>query len=220
MEFFHTRRLPLVLVLAACDPSGSEPPAAAAAYPLLIAAQTDVDEPLAGVRVARQGVVLGSTDASGRAAIALEGSEGDRVALDITCPEGFTSPAEPVVAGLRHLAPGSPAPTFEVACIPRVHSFVVGIHAEHGTLLPVLHLGKPVGHTDTRGVAHVLLRAPGQAQVSLTLDTSGRPGLRPQNPTLTFVAPDRDELVLFEQQLSELKAPPPRRSPPRGPVPL
>jgi len=218
MKFPYARLLPFVL--AACEPATSDTPDAAAAYPLQIAAQTDVDEPLAGVRVARQGVVLGSTDPSGRVSIALTGDEGDRVALDITCPDGFLSPSEPVVAGLRHLGPGSPAPTFEVACIALVHSFVVGVHAEYGTHLPVLHLGKPVGHTDALGVAHVLVRAPRQAQVSLTLDTSGRPDLRPQNPTLTFVAPDRDELVLFEQELVELKAPAPRRAPPRGPVPL
>jgi hypothetical protein len=212
--------LPGLLALAACRQSPAEAEAATPAYPLVIAAQTDADEPLAGVRVAREGGVLGSTDASGRVQVALRGAEGDRVALDVSCPEGFMSPSEPIVVGLRHLAVGSPAPTFEVACFPLVHSFVVGIRAEQGARLPVLHLGKPVGHTDALGVAHVLLRAPRHAHVLLTLDTSARPELRPQNPTLTFVAPDRDELVLFEQELVELKRPEPRRPRRRGPVPL
>jgi hypothetical protein len=211
----------LCLALPACSQSSAQPESDTPAYSLFIAAQTDGDEPLAGVRVSRQGVLLGSTEASGRVQLSLDGAEGDRVPLDIACPEGFVSPAEPVVVGLRHLGPGSPAPTFEVACVPLLHSFVVGLRADQGTHLPVLHLGRPVGHTDALGVAHVLVRAPRQEQVSLTLDTSSRPDLRPQNPTLTFVAPDRDELVLFEQELVALKPPaPPPRKRPRGPMPL
>jgi hypothetical protein len=211
----------LCLALPACSQSPVQPESDAPPYSLFIAAQTDGEDPLAGVRVSRQGVLIGSTDTSGRVQLSLDGAEGDRVPLDIACPEGFVSPVEPVVVGLRHLGPGSPAPTFEVACIPLLHTFVVGLRAANGALLPVLHLGKPIGHTDALGVAHVLVRAPRHEQVSLTLDTSGRPDLRPQNPSLTFVAPDRDELVLFEQELVALAppAPPPRRRP-RGPIPL
>lgn len=215
------RLLPLWLALSACAEGEAQPASASPAYTLVVAAQADGDAPLAGVRVSRRGAAIGTTGSSGRVMLALDGTEGDRVPLDVTCPEGFVSPAEPVVVLLRHLGPGSPAPTYQVACVPLLHSFVVGLRAEQGGNLPVLHLGKTVGRTDALGVAHVLVRAPRQQQVSLTLDTSQRPDLRPQNPTLTFVAPDRDELVLFEQELVALKkpAPPPRRRP-RGPVPL
>jgi hypothetical protein len=209
------------VLLLACGQSGSSVPGPAApTYPLRIQAQGNAQGPLAGVRITREGVLLGTTDTQGGVQLALEGTEGDRTPLQVICPEGFVSPEAPIVVGLRHLKPGSPAPTFEVECVPLLHTFVIGLRSEHGAHLPVAHLGKTLGETDEFGVAHVLVRAPRQEQVSLTLDTSGHPELRPQNPSLTFVAPDRDELILFEQEFVELRRapPPPRR--PRGPIAL
>jgi hypothetical protein len=142
------------------------------------------------------------------------------VPLQVVCPDGYVSPEKPIVVGLRQLEPGSPTPTFEVACGALLHTFVVGLRAERGAHVPVTHLGQPLGETDAWGVAHVLVRAPRQEQVSLTLDTSGHPDLRPQNPTLTFVAPDRDELVLLEHEFVEIKRPPPPRKRPQGPIAL
>ena len=46
--------------------------------------------------------------------------------------------------------------------------------------------------------------SPGE-QVALTLNTASSPLLRPQSPTLTFVAADRDEMLLLEQHFTVLK---------------
>jgi hypothetical protein len=209
------------MLLLGCGRSRSSvPDPTAPTYPLRIRAQGDAEAPLAGVQISGGGTLLGTTDAQGSVQLSLEGTEGERMPLQVTCPGGFVSPEKPLVVGLRQLGPGSPAPTFEVACVPRLHTFVIGLRAEHGAHVPVSYLGQALGETDATGVAHVLVRAPRQEQVSLTLDTSGHPELRPQNPTLTFVAPDRDELVLFEHEFVELKRPPPPRKQFRGPVAL
>jgi len=135
------------------------------------------------------------------------------MALGIQCPAAFASPPQPLVVGLRHLSDGSPAPTFEVECVSLVHSFVVGISAERGARLPLLYLTQPIGETDEFGIAHVLLQASDQEQISLTLDTSARPELRPQSPSLTFVTAPRDELVLLTQRFVEERRPRPRLLP-------
>jgi len=49
------------------------------------------------------------------------------------------------------------------------------------------------------------LQAAPRDLITLTLDTEARDNLRPQNPTLQFLAPDRDELVLLEQKFTVLK---------------
>ena len=84
-------------------------------------------------------------------------------------------------------------------------SFVVGIRTENGAHLPILRLNKTIGKTDDFGVAHVLVQAAPHDQVALTLDTTDFPMLRPQKPTLSFAAPDHDELVLLEQKFTVLR---------------
>lgn len=201
----------LLAVLPACDRVkdllGAEEQAApvSTSYPVQIIARADAKGPLAGVQILLGTRTVGTTDASGSASLSLQGNEGDVAALDVKCPETFASPEKPLRVGLRHFAPGSPPPRFETQCIPLVRSFVVGVRTENGAHLPIRRLNKVVGRTDDFGVAHLLLQAGPRDQVVLTLDTSENELLRPQNPTLTFVAPDHDQLVLLELKFTVLK---------------
>lgn len=215
------RRSLACALLVACqrgEPAldGSPP----AAFPLVVEARTQGREPVANVEVSNGTQRLGRTDEHGRVTLNLQGDEGERASLSVRCPPGFASPERPLVVGLRHLRPGSEPPRFEVACVRLVHSVLVGIQVENGAHLPVLHLQKPVGETDENGVAHVLLPAENDERFTLTLDTSGSPNLRPQNPSLTFVTRDHDELVLLEQKFARERVAPVRQIRRRGPRPL
>jgi hypothetical protein len=86
--------------------------------------------------------------------------------------------------------------------------------------LPVKLLGREVTKTDSMGIAHTLLSLPPGATFRLTLDTSSDPSLRPKSPTVTFVVPDKDDTLLFDQPFERI-APPPkrRRRPPPPPAP-
>jgi hypothetical protein len=213
-------RAALLLLVVGCAGAAGSEEAGSAPYALRLSATGEEHDPLAGVRVFAEDTLLGATEETGSVELELQGSEGDRVPLRIECPESFRSPPQPLVVGLWHPSPGSAAPTFEVECVPFVHSYVVGIAAENGAHLPISHLNEPVGETDDYGVAHVVLRAPSQEQVSLTLDTSTRPELRPQSPSLAFVAGESSELVLLQVKFVE----PPRPSrvlrAVRGPIEL
>ena len=129
------------------------------------------------------------------------------------------SPEKPIVVGLRLMSRGSPAPKFEAECVPLVGAVVVGLRAENGPNLNIIRLNQVVGRTDEHGVAHVSMQvAPGE-QVALTLNTAGHPFLRPQSPTLSFVAADRDEMLLLEQKFT-LRKPVIRAKPRVIPRPL
>jgi hypothetical protein len=158
----------------------------------------------AGAELVAGGHGLAKTDPDGRAQVALRGSEGDTVEVTVKCPAGFRSPPEPIAISLRRLSAGSRAPTFVAHCAPLTRTVVVGIRTENGPNLPVTYLGTEVARTDAWGAAHVVLTVKPNEQVTLALDTKSdadkRPKLRPESPTLTFVAKDKDDFVTLEQK--------------------
>ncbi|HEU4580318.1 MAG TPA: hypothetical protein VFS67_18810 [Polyangiaceae bacterium] len=212
--------LPLLVLCSVAACADAAIPDPAASYALTLSATGEEHDPLSGVRVFAGDELLGATEEDGNLQLELQGVEGERVPLRIECPESFRSPPQPLVVGLWQPGPGSPAPTFEVECVPFVHSYVVGISAENGAHLPISYLNEPVGETDDFGVAHVVLRAPSQEQVSLTLDTSERPELRPQSPSLAFVAGESSELVLLQVKFVEPPRPVRTRRVVQGPIEL
>jgi hypothetical protein len=204
-----------VLLLSACsalDPSAAPP---AATFPVLLTVQHDGATPVAGVQVLEAGHLIGTTDATGSVPLELSGVEGGSASLALKCPDGFASPQKPLEVGLRRLAPGSPPPRFNSECVPLVHSIVAAVLAENGPNLPISFLNQVIGHTNELGVGHVLLEASEHQQITLTLDTRAQPHVLPQNPALTFVAPEHDALVLLEQDFTVKKAKARARGPSR-----
>jgi len=198
--------LALGFALSSCSlfeeaPSKTEAPE----FPITVSIHGNARQPLAGVELFDQKKLLGKTNASGSVSLKLTGNEGGTVSLRVKCPATFKSPEKPIVIGLRLMSPGSPAPKFEAECVPLLRTVVIGLRAENGPNLNIIRLNQVVGRTDEHGVAHVSMQvAPGE-QVALTLTTSGNPHLRPQSPTLSFVAADRDEMLLLEQKFTLLK---------------
>lgn len=186
---------------------------------------SDPGRGMLGAELIAGGRNLATTDASGRARLSLVGAEGDAVEIAVRCPAGFQSPSETIGVSLHRLAPGSRVPTFAARCAPLARTVVVGIRADNGANLPVTYLGKEVGRTDAWGAAHVVLSVKANETVTLGLDTSSagpkQARLRPESPTLSFVAQDKDDFVTLEQKFDverpvvRLRAPTPRSGPTR-----
>jgi len=212
-----TRVLLVALPLCGCLSKTDEAPVPTHTldFPISIAARSEGKSAVSDVEVFLGKRLLGTTDASGNAQLALHGSEGDTQTLNVKCPAAYPSPERPLLVGLRHLGDGSTRAHFEVECFSLVHSVVVGIRAENGARLPILRLKSVVGQTDDQGVAHVLLQASTNEQIALTLDTSKNANLLPQNPTLDFATRDSDEFLLVTQKFT-VKQAPPRRVAPRA----
>ena len=199
------RLLGMGLVLSGCSLLDAPPPTQKpSSFPVALSIKSD-GKPVAGAKVIHGKHVLGATDESGKVRLELKGKEGETQHLTVQCPDGLASPEKPIAVGLRVMAPGSPEPSFQSECVQLTHEIVVGVRAERGANLPVLYLDEVVGHTNSEGVAHVKLKVAPKEQVSLRLDTTKNPSLRPQNPTLTFVASDKDEMVLLEQKFTVLR---------------
>jgi hypothetical protein len=197
------------LAITGCSAAEAEDPTKLV-FEADVVVTSDPGHGVPGAELVTGGQKLATTDKDGRAHVSFRGAEGDGREIGVKCPAAFQSLAEPISVSLRRLSAGSRAPSFVARCAPLTRTVVVGIRAENGPNLPVTYLGKEVGRTDTWGAAHVVLTVKANEQVTLGLDTKSgadkRPKLRPESPTLTFVAKDKDDFVSLEQKFEIEKA--------------
>ncbi len=204
-------------VVACGDP---EPPPV---FPITFLAESDPGMPLAGVTVTVAGAPPAQTGADGTVRLELSGEQGTSVPVSATCPTGHRPAAalSPIVLRTTVGVGGAPAPGFRVsiACPPLTRQGVVVIRAGGtGTAtragLPVMIEGREVARTDSSGTAHVSLNmAPGQSFQVLLATATASPMLRPQDPQLTFVFPDANEIFAFDENFDEAAPPPVVRRP-------
>jgi hypothetical protein len=178
-------------------------------YPVLVRAADDLGKPLANVQLSAAGKPLGATELSGERSLSLPGTEGQRVELTAVCPPGYTGPRERPVLLLKRAqtpqTPGLAAIELSVTCDASEHVSVVAIRTGQPNV-PVLLHGQAVALTSTTGTAHVVVReAPGSA-FQLTLDTSAKHNLHPQNPARMFTVAQRDAFAVWDQPLELEKA--------------
>jgi hypothetical protein len=176
-------------------------------FEVQVSVVSDPGVPLAGAQILHGKKVVGTTAAAGTAKLNFGGNEGDQVDLSIACPADYESPTKPLTVSLRRFAAGSPPPQFEARCPPALRTMVVGLRAENGPNLPVTYLGRTVARTDASGAALFEVRVKPAEQVEITVSTAepGAEMLRPQNPTLTFIAKDKDDYVVLDQNFTVLK---------------
>lgn len=206
----------LVSVLAACDGLAPAPPPP---QEVIVRVTSDPGKPLMDVQILHTGKPIASTNSEGVGKLKLDGNDGVSFDFFVKCPKDFQSPTNPLQVVLRRFAGPAPRPEYAVTCPPIVRTVVVAIRAEGGANLPVMHLGREVARTDSSGAAHVLLKVIPEEPFSLVLDTSasGMERLRPQNPTMSFTAKNRDDVLIFDKKFDEVAKVIPRARVRRGP---
>ena len=212
-----------LLIALGCAGEGVDP--GDQRFPVAVSVTTDDGAQMEGATIVIDGRTVGTTPRSGTLDAALIGKDGDRVAIGVSCPSGFATAEESGMLrltrvhrlGVRDVG----AVTFAAVCVRRRREVVVVIHAPNGGALPVGIDGKAAGTTDSNGILHVLAE-PDRAvsSINVTLDTGGRPGLRPRNPSRTFDLSGRDAILVFAQRFVPVSPPVSRRgSPPVRHVP-
>jgi hypothetical protein len=184
-------------------------------YDLTVHVEADPNQPLAGVRLIHRGKDLGITAADGRVAVRATGNEGERIELEISCPEGYRSPEAPLSVTLRRAAE---RPEYFAACPPLARKLVVAARLEHGVGLPIRYLGRELARSDASGVAHLVIEAESDQTVELTVDTSEQPQLRPKSPSARFRIGAGDEIVVLDQAFQSRLKPAVRSHRAAGPV--
>jgi hypothetical protein len=189
----------LWFALSACSAAA----AGDSAYQMQVRVTSDPGVGLGGVTLQRSDTALAVTDQSGSARLRLLGKEGDRVEVAARCPETHVAPAPQQIV-LRSYVDKT-APELEIRCTPRRRSLAVVVIAKNGPELPLLHRGQQLAKTDAQGVAHFVLDGAPSDAFEVTLDTTARSDLRPQNPFKRFVIETRDSAAEFDPELSVVK---------------
>jgi hypothetical protein len=197
-------RLAAAILAVACLSSCSKAAPQGGSYRLSVQVTSEPGRPLPGVPVSYLGQTVGRTDAQGLAGLSIRGSEGEHVALTVTCPDGFHAPTQTIDVVLHHWSEAGRKPEYEFPCSPLNRTVVVIVRADRGPNLPVLYLGREIARTDESGAAHALVSVPASDDMEITLSTSepGSEHLRPQNPSIKFSATDREPLKLYSVKFS------------------
>ena len=192
------------ILAIACLTSCSKAAPQGGSYRLSVQVASEPGRPLPGVPVSYLGQTVGRTDAQGVAGLSIRGSEGEHVALTVTCPDGFHAPSKTIDVVLHHWSEAGRKPEYEFQCSPLNRTVVVVVRADRGPNLPVLYLGREIARTDESGAAHALVSVPASDDMEITLSTSepGSERLRPQNPSIKFSATDREPLKLYSVKFS------------------
>lgn len=198
--------VPLLFVHAGCSaPPPSKP------FVVSVKVEGDPGKPVPGASMSRANRLIGVTDAAGRAALEIDGVEGEITDVGVLCPEGFQSPPRPLSIRLTRLAESTKVPEYVVSCPPATRRVVVAVRAENGPNLPVMYLDRQVTRTDAAGAASFALEVPPNAQFTVVLDTTERKDIKPINPSMLFVVNGQDDVFLFDQKLDveKKRLPPP-----------
>lgn len=192
-------------------------------YPITLRVVSD-SRPLAGAQVLVRDRELGATDATGSFRMQTPGVEGTSLELTVRCPNGFTSPANPVSVVLRStiaLDRTQQAAGIETTaeCPPSHRIAAVVVRTPNRGNLPILYNGHEITRTDLQGIAHMIFRVAPREAIALRIDTSSQPNLRPQNPLLTVTTREGDDVYVTSQNFDDYVPPVVRRPVVRrGPV--
>jgi hypothetical protein len=181
-------------------------------FEVSLRAASDDSAPLSDVAFATGNVKLGTTNSSGAFKVRLKGAEGQTLPLAITCPAGYQSAGEPPPLRLtrtRRVGDTVAQPlAIDVTCTRKLRDVVLVVRSENAANLPVHVDGKAATSTSGDGTAHLLLQLDRDVRkVSVTLDTTEQPRLRPQNPSRTFELQGKDAVLVLDQPFSVVSKP-------------
>lgn len=178
----------------------------AARLPANIRALSPDGHGVAGVRVWADGRELGTTNAEGQLATALEVGTTARVVITAACPPAYRTLDERRELAVRPLQAASGHATLQlaIACQPLelLAALVVRLRGAATTGLPIRVRDQIIGQTASDGTAHIVLRTRPNSSLTIELDTTKDPQLQPRNPVQTFQVGKEPSVLVFDQTLT------------------
>jgi hypothetical protein len=212
------RAVALLLLAVAAAGCAEEPDK----FPVVVTVVSDDDKPFVGVPVRFGQSLAGNTDVDGKLRVRVNGKEGQKVVVSIDVPKGYRMAKESAFV-LRHLVDlesGGKRPlpiehTIRLSPLEREYAILVRAGVPG---LSVETFGQQKAVTNDKGVAMFLYKGTPGDELQVKISTAGRPELRPQNPTASFLLAQKPEAYVVKEHFSVHKPPAPKRKPkPTGP---
>jgi hypothetical protein len=169
--------------------------------------------PLSGAALSVRTRELAHTDANGQARLELTGRDGMVVPVTVRCPAGTRGPENAIDVTLRTMqvidqAAAARGIVQRVNCPPADRTVAIIVRTNGKAGVPITWQGREVSRTDSAGVASLTFRVRPAAQIQLALNTANEfAELRPQSPTRQFLAPDADEVFVWNQEFENAPTP-------------
>lgn len=191
-------------------------------FPVVVTVVSDDDKPFVGVPIRFGPNLAGNTDTDGKLKVRVNGKEGQKVVVSIDVPKGFRMPASATAKEsafvLRHLVDldsGGKRPlpiehTIRLSPLEREYAILIRAGVPG---LSVETFGQQKAITNDKGVATFLYKGTPGDELQVKLSTAGRPDLRPQNPTASFLLAQKPEAYVVKEHFTVHKAPAPKRKP-------
>ena len=190
----------LAVMVGACG----EDPTAVSGYSVTVLAESEPGQRLAGVTVALAGSPLGKTGDNGLLQATVNAKEGAVLEVSYTCPDGYRASTDSkstlVLRRFSSVDKESGAGLQKrVRCLPELRRYALVVIADRVGGLPVMLEDKSLGITGEHGVLHHVGEAKPGTSLSIRIDTSSRPDIKPQNPTFHFDVVDSTEIYTFKK---------------------
>jgi hypothetical protein len=191
------------LLLAACAEEEGR-------FPVVVITETDDGQPLADLPVTVGKTPAGKTDASGKLKMRVVGKEGARVTVTVATPKGYRAASTSNAVVLRRLVDieggsGRALPIEHVVKFaPLQRQYAVLVRTDMPGI-PIETFGTQQAVTNEKGVASFLYEGTPGDELQVKLVTDGRPDLRPQNPSQSFLLAPRSEAYLVKEHFSAVK---------------
>jgi hypothetical protein len=179
----------------------SAPDAAKEPYAFLVRVGDDQGAPLAGAKLIVGDQVAGITDAQGEASLVAHETAQSSIELRVDCPKGYAGSKESIRIALPRAGqePSIPAHEKHLVCTQEPRNAVLLVKTFGVTGLPIIVNGQFTTMTNVAGEAQLVYRIKPRSKLDVMLDTSGEPGIEPQNPMRSFTIAEDDAVLVFEQ---------------------
>lgn len=189
----------LVALLGTACPARSREPKPAEAQ-VRVRVKDAIGRPVAGALFRAGPEPAAVTGPDGAAEIRVTGVAGEVRRLEVACPEGMLARQGREAAWvLEPAGPDALPRAHEAVCVSQRFDLPLVVRTRNAGRIPVLLAGQEVARTDPDGAAQCLVTARPGETLTVVLDTSADPGLRPRSPTHTFTAAGPTEVWIVDQ---------------------
>jgi len=165
--------------------------------------------PVSDAEVIVHGIASMKTASDGKASFRIKKSSKTKIKISVNCPPGKSitgsRDAEYMVGTGRSLDGGVPVLHHRAVCAADILRLPLVVRAGGQPGIVIRAEGETVARSDEHGVAQAVIKAGRSEEISIILDTSNNPSLRPGSPEHVIRTGKKSRIILIDQDFEVRK---------------